>query len=913
MQHLGALGVHLLVVGVFAAPIAALAYLATLRWPNLPALRWVARGFFGLTAACILATFGTLADLIYHRQYEYIYVFSHTGNDLHGWYRLAATWSGQEGSFLLWGSWTSIIGVFLIARAGKWESRVMPIYVTVMGFLCAILIKQTPFGMIPIPSKALLAAHPGWHYPPLDGQGLVPSLVNYWMTIHPPTIFFAFSSLLVPFSFAIAALLWSDYDDWVPRVMPFALLSCAVLGLGLFMGGYWAYETQGWHGFWAWDPVENASFFPWLAVTAMVHGLVAQRNRHRMRFTNLLLGITAFWLFLVGTFLTRSGALAGKAADGQMLSVHAFDDIGKSALWLMAAMVLLYGSLGFTLWFGRLYGLVRWRLAAYTGSAALFVGGVGLRALFHWPQVSLLAFAAPGIAGTLVLFGLLVKRSASADRPVPAAGGKLDPIKLLSRDAASVIAITMMVVACFVITLATTRPLFLSWMHQPPEASKPVFYNRFMLPMASLAALIMGFVPWLAWKQTNFEKFARKLMAPWMIMVLFGFGLLIWVLGAERASLAALAADPVASRETLRAWFSPRVETAAVVLLGSLGFFAALSNAMLAYKAFRAKPLSAGGWIAHVGIGVLMLGIIVANSFERTDRFVLEQGQAPQTAFGYHFEFVRMTGKPIEGRPVNPDYDENNRVVMQVTPPGSIPGGPDTFTIDPKWFVYNLDRANEQNLDRMRWPSIRKYLSHDLYVGFASDPEFEWPSDGINPNQPGITMKVGERRQLGDYMVGYYKSFGTPGKIMGARVIILTPDHKIVQTTPAIRMDLGSMLNVDDSIPDIPSADGTPSAIYLDRLDPITKTASLRLSLPGYAGRWVVPLEVTYKPWISLVWLGVLITVGGALLAMANRALEARRYASGLAVAGPESATALPIATRTARRGRSGGSRKSRK
>ncbi len=306
----GQLGGAMLWVGIVAAILTMVAYGVSLTRPKSRKLLWAARLLYGLSAVSLLTAFASLATIVYNRQYQYLYAFEHTGNDLHTWYRFAATWSGQEGSFLLWGSWTAIIGFLVLAKAGRYEARVTPFFVSILAFLCAILIKQSPFGLVPPPTAADYAAFPGLHYPALDGQGLNPSLQNYWMTIHPPTIFFGFASLAVPFCYAVAALLWKDYDGWTPRVMPYALLSCATLGLGLFMGGYWAYETQGWHGFWGWDPVENASFFPWLAITALVHGLVVQKSRGGMGRTNTFLGLFAFSLFLLGTLLTRSGALA---------------------------------------------------------------------------------------------------------------------------------------------------------------------------------------------------------------------------------------------------------------------------------------------------------------------------------------------------------------------------------------------------------------------------------------------------------------------------------------------------------------------------------------------------------------------------------------------------------------------------
>ena len=805
----GHLGVALLWIGLIATFLTIGGYGLALARPQCRKTLWTARLFYSLTALCVLGTFGTLAYLVYSRQYQYLYPWEHTSNDLHGWFRLAATWAGQEGSFLLWGAWTAIIGFLVFTKAAKYEARVMPFFVSILGFLCAILIKQTPFGMIPIPSVADLAANPSWHYPPLDGQGLNPSLVNYWMTIHPPTIFFGFASLAVPFCYAIAALIWKDYERWTPRVMPYALLSCATLGLGLFMGGYWAYETQGWHGFWAWDPVENASFFPWLAITALVHGSVVQKDRGGMARTNTFLGILAFWLFLLGTFLTRSGALASKGADGQLLSVHAFDDIGKSALWLMASMLIIYGTGGLLLWLFRLRQMPRRQTTGET---------------------------------------------------------------LVSRDFAFFLAVLLMLIACAIVTLGATWPLTLSLLHKTPDAPKAAFYNKTILPVALLAALVMGCVPWLAWRKTDPEKFLKKLLIPWFAMIGFGFFLLFWVLGAERAAQMLSGQDTVVLKETMHAWISPSVQRIAVVALASLGFFAALSNAMLAYRVFRAKPLSAGGWLAHVGIGVLMIGIIVSNTYERTERVALVEGDVAKEVFGYKFAFEKMTGKPMEQRPVNPDYDKNNAVQLAVTS-----GNEDAnrFSIAPRWFVYNMNTSpTEDKFQRMYWPSIEKYAGHDLYVSLANDPIYEWPSDDPTGNQQGIILKPKEKRKLGPYVLGYYNSQVDVGKDFFVQLALLTPDSKVLQPHPGLVIQEGQMTPVDITIPELRDARGNPGVIYLDRLTPGTREAVLRVSLPEYAGRWIVPLEITYKPWINLVWLGVIIAVSGIVLAMIRRTRE---------------------------------------
>ena len=235
---LGNLGNTLLWVCLIASLLTIGGYGFALKFPKDKKALLAGRLAYSLTAISMIAVFGVLGYLMHTKTvgefYRFVYIWEHTSNDLQGLYRFSATWSGQEGSFLLWGMWTSILGFLVFAKAGKYEARVMPVFVTVITFLALILIKQSPFAVIPAPTAELLKQ--GFNYPQ-DGQGLNASLQNYWMTIHPPTIFFGFASLAVPFAYAIAALIWKDYEDWTPRVMPYALLTCCTLGVGLFMGG----------------------------------------------------------------------------------------------------------------------------------------------------------------------------------------------------------------------------------------------------------------------------------------------------------------------------------------------------------------------------------------------------------------------------------------------------------------------------------------------------------------------------------------------------------------------------------------------------------------------------------------------------------------------------------------------------
>ena len=827
---LGNLGNTLLWVCLIASFLTIGGYGFALKFPKDKKALLAGRLAYSLTAISMIAVFGVLGYLMHTKTvggfYRFAYIWEHTSNDLQGLYRFSATWSGQEGSFLLWGMWTSILGFLVFAKAGKYEARVMPVFVTVITFLALILIKQSPFAVIPAPTAELLKQ--GFNYPQ-DGQGLNASLQNYWMTIHPPTIFFGFASLAVPFAYAIAALIWKDYEDWTPRVMPYALLTCCTLGVGLFMGGYWAYETQGWHGFWGWDPVENASFFPWLAITALVHGLVVQRDRGGMAKTNTFLGLLAFWLFLLGTFLTRSGALSGKGADGAELSVHAFANIGKSGLSLMIAMMAGYGILALGLWI--------WRA-----------------------------------------------------RSIP--GRKTTGDSLMSRDFAFFMAVTLMMVSCVIITLGTTTPLFMSWAHKPPTAPQPVFYNRAMMPITLVTAFMMGVVPWLAWKKTSTETFLKKMMIPWFAMLGFGFFMLFWILNAQHdlqlaheavlADLTLHHADQItdlAWDAKQAAWINPAIQRMSVLGLVCLGFLSALSNSMLAYKVFRAKPINAGGWIAHVGIALLIIGAAVSNTFERTVRFEVTEGAAPVKMFGYEFAWERTTGKPYEAFPLNPEFDRNNSLELRITPPENEKSvsadGSKTYLAHLRYYISNFRQAESASeFQNISWPHIQKYMGHDLYIGMAALPQ---------PQMSKITLEKGASRAVGPYLITYVDDSVSPGKEIRALVKIKTPEGQEIEANPTIQMtSRGGTSNVNTAIPELRDENNYPGVVVLDKIDPETGSATLFIRLPKNQYPWIAPLEVTYKPWVNLVWLGVIIMGLGIALAMARRALEARKVSDGI-------------------------------
>lgn len=291
---------------------------------------------FRLQTVLLLGLVFWLWHLLLTHQFQYAYVASYTSRDLESRYLLAALWGGQQGTFLLWATWTALLGCVL-ARS---RNRLVPAGLFFLNwaeiFLLLILVIEGPFKLL---SRV-----------PADGQGLNPLLQDYWMTIHPPVLFLGFASLVIPFALAMAALSHRDANSWLRIAPPWSLFSTVVLATGFTMGGIWAYKVLGWGGFWGWDPVENASFVPWLFNAALFHGLLVQRATGSLTRTNLLLGIVPFLFVLYGSFLTRSGVLAD-------FSVHSFVDLGLNTYLL--AFLGFFAVLGVGTWLLRSPAMAR--------------------------------------------------------------------------------------------------------------------------------------------------------------------------------------------------------------------------------------------------------------------------------------------------------------------------------------------------------------------------------------------------------------------------------------------------------------------------------------------------------------------------------------------------------------------------
>ena len=352
-EHLaaGALGRALVTLSFVAALVSlAAGFIATQRTRRqlLPGHWSQLSGFsFGLQGVGVVGIIALLLTMMTQQWYEYQYVQAHVNDELPFKYVFTAFWEGQEGSFLLWLMWHSVLGLVVWFSNKRWRLPVVTVIAAVQVVLLSMLLGvYLPFGEgFKVGSSPFLLLREAINAPIfsqadyvslIEGKGLNPLLQNYWMLIHPPTLFLGFASTVVPFAFAIAALWTRNHKTWLRPALRWSLFSAGILGVGILMGGAWAYEALNFGGYWAWDPVENSSLVPWLLLVAGIHtNLVARATGHSVRSTYIFYALT-FIGIIYSSFLTRSGILGET-------SVHAFTEMGLEVqlTFLLLAFTLL--------------------------------------------------------------------------------------------------------------------------------------------------------------------------------------------------------------------------------------------------------------------------------------------------------------------------------------------------------------------------------------------------------------------------------------------------------------------------------------------------------------------------------------------------------------------------------------------
>ncbi|MET3877510.1 cytochrome c biogenesis protein CcsA [Chitinophaga sp. OAE865] len=385
-EHLlpGQLGHFFAILAFVASMVATVAYYNVVKGKE-PLIRdsWkkLARWSFIIQSAAVIGVFSCLYFILYNHYFEYKYAWRNTSRDLPIQYLLSSLWSDQEGSFLLWSIWNSILGVILIRTSKNWEAPVMTIFSLAQLIMASMLlgifilgykVGSNPFMLLRQAAEnqaAPIFQTPDYMQHIHDGNGLNVTLQNYWMVIHPPVLFLGFASMIIPFAFAFAGLWVKDYTGWVKPVQPWSLFAVMMLGTGIMMGAAWAYESLNFGGYWGWDPVENASLVPWLTMVAGVHTLLAYKaTGHSLKSTFFFFFIS-YVLILYSSFLTKSGVLGDT-------SVHSFTDMGMTAQLLFSMLVFTVPSIALLIIRRKEIPSVKKEENSYSREFWLFVGSL---------------------------------------------------------------------------------------------------------------------------------------------------------------------------------------------------------------------------------------------------------------------------------------------------------------------------------------------------------------------------------------------------------------------------------------------------------------------------------------------------------------------------------------------------------
>ncbi|MCX6028742.1 MAG: heme lyase CcmF/NrfE family subunit [Chloroflexi bacterium] len=594
---------------------------------NLPELVASGRNAVYVVSGLVVLAAGLLWYALFTDQFQLEYVVTHTERSLPTLFKFSALWGGQAGSLTFW---TLLLCGYAVAATWffrKQQPSQKPyvnavLLLSIAFFASVVLFAANPFERLWRTAAGQVVTsvfQPGGATPliPADGQGLNPQLQNYWMVIHPIGLYLGFIGMTVPFAYAVAALVTGQLGNtWITLMRKWALVPWLFLTLGILLGSQWAYVELGWGGYWAWDPVENASFLPWLTATAFIHSMMIQERRGMLKVWNMaLIGIT--WeLTLFGTFLTRSGVVE---------SVHAF---ALSPIGPMFALFITATSLGFL-------GLMVWRRQALHGD------------------------------------------------------NELDAV--LSRETSFLTQNVTFLLIMFATLLGTLFRPISEWVTGNKISLNAPYFQKVNGPIFLFLLVLMGVAPLLAWRRSRPETLRRNFAIPVAV------GLLIvplaYLLGNRSAGgfvgfavLAFVFAGIV--QEYVRGVRARRQATGEPLP-------AALFNLV------KRNGRRYGGYIVHVGILLIALGIIGNEFYQSEGQANLKQGESVTVA-NYTLTYRKLEASQ------GPNYTEYT-AMLDMTRNGQ-PAG----QVLPKKNVY--DKNQEQPMTEV---GLRPGLIEDVYVVLA--------------------------------------------------------------------------------------------------------------------------------------------------------------------------------------------------
>jgi cytochrome c-type biogenesis protein CcmF len=758
---------------------------------------------FFTNAISVLALFVVLYLIIYNHYFEYKYAHQHSKRSLDMQYLLSCFWEGQEGSFMLWAFWNAVLGIFVLRTARRWEGPVMTFVSLAQVFLASFLIGifffdvrigSSPFvlmrGEFP---DAPIFQDPQYLFKYLtDGNGLNVLLQNYWMVIHPPILFLGFSSALIPFAYAAAGIWTKEHRGWTDQGLPWALFSAGILGLGIMMGAAWAYESLTFGGYWAWDPVENASMVPWLLMVAGIHTMLVFRSTgHSLPATYLFI-ILAFLFVLYSTFLTRTGVLGDT-------SVHSFTGEGDSLYWHLLLMMGVFGGIPLVLYIKhrktvpvlhREEQMSSREFWMFVGSLLFFVSAVYIIVLTSLPFINKLA-------GTQWAIGEDVE----------------------------------------------------------------YVYNRVMILVAFVIGILTAITQYLRYKDTPRDRFLRPLMMPTVITLVIS--ILISVFGGidyDKYGLGFL----VAIHLTL--W---------------TGVYAVVANGAYLWKVMRGNLKAAGASFAHIGFGLMVVGILISSankelvSRNRTGIAIpgLKDAKGREENPLENVTLLHNIPTPMGEYLVTYLGDSagknNEKVYFKILFEQRDSSGTvnSSFTVTPNAFLMKGEEGTQLSSN----PGARHYIDRDVFVYITS-----W----LNPDNIQDTTTFRSKMAREADTMFYSNGFIVMERMLSAN----RHDNKDLPVVDSAWLTQLRVYAKDGreftAEPAFLVKDGAP-ALKLDTI--MEQSLILKLDRDGNGKMQLgvresaaVTRYITLKayefPWINLLWLGTIIMVVGFIMSAINRA-----------------------------------------
>ncbi len=606
-------------IAFVAAVVSTYAYHQCYKKNNDSSLQLANISYYVMFGSLLFATILLLSQILAHN-FQLNYVYSYSSRSLPTAYLISTFWAGQEGTFLLWLVISTIFGIFLIKKHAKQNPLVMVFLLLSNIFLLILLIKKNLFAMFWDVHKEA-----AYGFFPADGTGLNPLLQNPWMVIHPPTLFVGYAATVVPFAFALSAIIRKEFQNWINDARIWVVFTVFSLGTGIILGAYWAYTTLGWGGYWGWDPVENSSLIPWLLSIALLHGLVIQNRQKGLKRTNLFLAALSFIVMIWGSFLTRSGILTD-------FSVHSFGESGLN----MYFIVFMFLSGGFFLYFYS-------KIAKFIKSTK-FTEGIFSRETFTFIGILTLLFSA---------------------------------------------------VFTFI---GTSSPIFTGFIGKPASVSVN-YYNTIHIPIVIFLLVTAGIAPVLAWKVSEFRNLSAIIKSAAGSLLLT---VLAVILGLNQP---------------------------ATVVIFCISVFVIAMNLYVFYTLVRSNSTNFGGPVTHIGVGLMLIGILTSSVYDTSEKITLPKGEFQKTTLGYELKFLGFRTMP----------DGKDRAQLEVKIADK------TIIAEPQFYFSKFTNSY------MVSPFVKIELLQDIYIS---------PSSFI-PAEPGnlleMALSKGETKQIRQMNITFHR------------------------------------------------------------------------------------------------------------------------------------------------------------